>query len=67
MEFHVAEDMYNMIWTDQALSIKEIKTENQSTKINHFPEITQITRKNKMAINLNAMKTFFTKVLNGIF
>lgn len=62
MDFQVDETTYNFLWTDRALTVKEIRFEHMTTRINHIPEITQITRKNKMAINLNALRNYFPKV-----
>jgi hypothetical protein len=63
LEFTITEDAYHLLWVDQALTAAQIKAESPSTKVNHFPEITQITRKNKLANNLNDMKIFFPKVI----
>jgi hypothetical protein len=62
MEYPIAQESYNLLWTDHALTVKDIRAEQPTTRINHIPEITQITRKNKMAINLNALKNYFPKV-----
>jgi hypothetical protein len=50
------------MWTDQALSVMEIRSQPQGARVNHFPEIKQLTRKDKMARNLNALKAYFPKV-----
>ena len=52
-----------MYWTDAALSTKEIRDIPQHIRVNHFAEITNLTRKNKMAIALNSMLRFFPKVI----
>lgn len=59
--YQLANDSYNFIWCDQALSIKDIRSQADHVRINHFAEITQITRKNKMASNLNSMRVLFPK------
>jgi hypothetical protein len=64
--FTITDDAYHLLWTDQALSAAQIKAESLSTKVNHFPEITQITRKNKMANHLNNMNFFFPKVITNL-
>jgi hypothetical protein len=37
MNLHIAREMYNLLWTDYALSVKEIKNESQETRVNHIP------------------------------
>lgn len=50
------------MWTDQALSLAEVRGQPQGARVNHFPEIRQLTRKDKMARNLNALRAYFPKV-----
>jgi hypothetical protein len=37
MGMQIDDQMYTLLWTDAALSLREIKNEPQHTKINHFP------------------------------
>ena len=58
----MSEDSYNLLWCDHPLSIRDIKAQDQGTKVNHLPEVTTITRKNKLAAHLNSLRLHFPKV-----
>jgi len=62
LEFQLGVDHYTFLWTDHLLSIKEIRALEYPKRVNHFADISQITRKNKLAMNLNHMKVHFPKV-----
>ncbi len=62
LEFQLGIDHFTFIWTDQLMSIKDIRALELPKRVNHFPDISQITRKNKLAMNLNNMKVHFPKV-----
>lgn len=61
-EYQFQESGWSLMWTDQALSLAEVRGQPQGARVNHFPEIRQLTRKDKMARNLNALRAYFPKV-----
>lgn len=60
--FTLGSEFYTLYWTDFALGIKEIRDLPAYVRVNHFPEITGLTRKNKMAQALNSMARYFPRV-----
>ena len=57
----IANEGYALLWTDHCLGVKDIREEASTTRVNHVPEVTQNTRKNKLACNLNNMRTFYPR------
>jgi hypothetical protein len=61
-EYQFQESGWGLMWADHALSLAELRSQPQGARVNHFPEIRQLTRKDKMARNLNALRAYFPKV-----
>ncbi|XP_015177125.1 PREDICTED: tubulin polyglutamylase TTLL13P-like [Polistes dominula] len=61
----VTEDSsWNLYWTDLSVSIERAKDMKRYQKINHFPGMTEICRKDLLARNLNRMFKLFPKDYN---
>ncbi|XP_043487755.1 tubulin polyglutamylase TTLL13P-like [Polistes fuscatus] len=61
----VTEDSsWNLYWTDLSVSIERAKDMKRYQKINHFPGMTEICRKDLLARNLNRMLKLFPKDYN---
>ncbi|XP_043279120.1 tubulin polyglutamylase TTLL13-like isoform X2 [Venturia canescens] len=61
----VAEDSnWNLYWTDLSISIERAKDMKRYQKVNHFPGMTEICRKDLLARNLNRMLRIFPKEYN---
>lgn len=54
-------DNWNLYWTDLSISIERCKEMKRFQKINHFPGMLEICRKDLLARNLNRMQRLFTK------
>lgn len=52
---------WNMYWTDLSISIERCKEMKRYQKINHFPGMLEICRKDLLARNLNRMQRLFPK------
>lgn len=57
-------DTWNMYWTDLSISIERCKDMKRYQKINHFPGMLEICRKDLLARNLNRMLRLFPKDYN---
>lgn len=55
---------WNMYWTDLSISIERCKEMKRYQKINHFPGMLEICRKDLLARNLNRMLRLFPKDYN---
>ncbi|XP_022919719.1 tubulin polyglutamylase ttll6-like [Onthophagus taurus] len=58
------QDNWNLYWTDLSISIERCKEMKRFQKINHFPGMLEICRKDLLARNLNRMKRLFPKDYN---
>ncbi|KAL0270708.1 UNVERIFIED_CONTAM: hypothetical protein PYX00_008018 [Menopon gallinae] len=58
----VAEDeSWNLYWTDLSITVERCKEMKRFQKINHFPGMSEICRKDLLARNLNRMLKIFPK------
>lgn len=55
---------WNLYWTDLSISIERCKEMKRFQKINHFPGMLEICRKDLLARNLNRMQRLFPKEYN---
>ncbi|KAL3276741.1 hypothetical protein HHI36_012111 [Cryptolaemus montrouzieri] len=55
---------WNMYWTDLSITIERCKEMKRFQKINHFPGMLEICRKDLLARNLNRMLRLFPKDYN---
>ncbi|XP_012055095.1 PREDICTED: tubulin polyglutamylase TTLL13-like [Atta cephalotes] len=61
----VTEDSsWDLYWTDQNINVERIKDMKRFQRINHFPGMTEICRKDLLARNLNRMQKLFPKDYN---
>ncbi|XP_076676340.1 tubulin polyglutamylase TTLL13-like isoform X2 [Andrena cerasifolii] len=61
----VTEDSsWNLYWTDLSVSVERAKDMKRYQKVNHFPGMTEICRKDLLARNLNRMHKLFPKDYN---
>nr|CAD7423805.1 unnamed protein product [Timema monikensis] len=58
------EDSWNLYWTDVSVSVEKAKDMKRFQKINHFPGMSEICRKDLLARNLNRMLKIFPKDYN---
>ncbi|KAJ4431967.1 hypothetical protein ANN_20576 [Periplaneta americana] len=58
------EDSWNLYWTDLSVSVERVKEMKRFQKINHFPGMLEICRKDLLARNLNRMLKLFPKDYN---
>lgn len=54
-------DPWNIFWTDVSISVERAKEMKQFQKINHFPGMLEICRKDLLCRNLNRMMKLFPK------
>lgn len=57
-------EAWNLYWTDLSISIERCKEMKRYQKINHFPGMLEICRKDLLARNLNRMLRLFPKDYN---
>ncbi|KAF2896088.1 hypothetical protein ILUMI_10086 [Ignelater luminosus] len=55
---------WNLYWTDLSISIERCKEMKRFQRINHFPGMLEICRKDLLARNLNRMQRLFPKDYN---
>ncbi|OMJ72519.1 hypothetical protein SteCoe_29012 [Stentor coeruleus] len=55
---------WDLLWTDTAVSTERLSKMRITQKINHFPGMYQIARKNCMALNLNKLRKLYTSDYN---
>ncbi|KAF5305589.1 hypothetical protein FQA39_LY01680 [Lamprigera yunnana] len=55
---------WNLYWTDLSISIERCKEMKRYQRINHFPGMLEICRKDLLARNLNRMQRIFPKEYN---
>ncbi|KAL6421868.1 hypothetical protein ACFW04_010787 [Cataglyphis niger] len=61
----VTEDSsWDLYWTDLSVSVERAKDMKRFQRINHFPGMTEICRKDLLARNLNRMQKLFPKDYN---
>ncbi|XP_051162102.1 tubulin polyglutamylase TTLL13-like isoform X2 [Leptopilina boulardi] len=61
----VTEDgSWNLYWTDLSISIERAKEMKRFQKVNHFPGMTELCRKDLLARNLNRMLKLFPQDYN---
>ncbi|KAG5320523.1 TTL13 polyglutamylase, partial [Acromyrmex heyeri] len=61
----VTEDSsWNLYWTDLSINVERVKDMKRFQRINHFPGMTEICRKDLLARNLNRMQKLFPKDYN---
>ncbi|XP_072754877.1 tubulin polyglutamylase TTLL13-like isoform X2 [Anoplolepis gracilipes] len=61
----VTEDSsWDLYWTDLSISIERAKDMKRFQRVNHFPGMTEICRKDLLARNLNRMQKLFPKDYN---
>ncbi|KYN16940.1 Tubulin polyglutamylase TTLL13 [Trachymyrmex cornetzi] len=58
----VTEDSsWDIYWTDLSISVERVKDMKRFQRVNHFPGMTEICRKDLLARNLNRMQKLFPK------
>lgn len=55
---------WDLLWTDSAVSSERLSKMRITQKINHFPGMYQLARKNCMALNLNKLRKLFPNDYN---
>ncbi|KYM97504.1 Tubulin polyglutamylase TTLL13 [Cyphomyrmex costatus] len=61
----VTEDSsWDLYWTDLSISVERVKDMKRFQRVNHFPGMTEICRKDLLARNLNRMQKLFPKDYN---
>ncbi|KAG5321224.1 TTL13 polyglutamylase, partial [Pseudoatta argentina] len=61
----VTEDSsWNLYWTDLSINVERVKDMKRFQRVNHFPGMTEICRKDLLARNLNRMQKLFPKDYN---
>ncbi|CAD5121314.1 DgyrCDS9843 [Dimorphilus gyrociliatus] len=55
---------WNLYWTDQSVALERVMEMKRYQKINHFPGMAEICRKDLLARNLNRMIKLFPKEYN---
>ncbi|GBP31585.1 Tubulin polyglutamylase TTLL6 [Eumeta japonica] len=58
------DDAWNFYWTDMSVSIERAKEMKRFQRINHFPGMLEICRKDLLARNLNRMQKIYPKEYN---
>ncbi|NXX75139.1 TTL13 polyglutamylase, partial [Urocolius indicus] len=58
------DEEWTVYWTDYSISLEHVKGMKRFQKINHFPGMSEICRKNLLARNLNRMRKLFPKEYN---
>lgn len=58
---------WDLLWTDSAVSSERLSKMRITQKINHFPGMYQLARKNCMALNLNKLRKLFPNDKFNIF
>nr|XP_049702395.1 tubulin polyglutamylase TTLL13 isoform X1 [Helicoverpa armigera]XP_049702397.1 tubulin polyglutamylase TTLL13 isoform X1 [Helicoverpa armigera]XP_049702398.1 tubulin polyglutamylase TTLL13 isoform X1 [Helicoverpa armigera] len=58
------EDAWNFYWTDMSVSVERAKEMKRFQRINHFPGMLEICRKDLLARNLNRMQKIYPKEYN---
>ncbi|XP_067931872.1 tubulin polyglutamylase TTLL13-like [Watersipora subatra] len=58
------EDEWNLFWTDYSVALERVMEMKRYQKINHFPGMTEICRKDLLSRNLNKMIKLFPKEYN---
>ncbi|RZF49121.1 hypothetical protein LSTR_LSTR008407 [Laodelphax striatellus] len=57
-------DNWNLYWTDHTVTVERAKEMKRFQKVNHFPGMAEICRKDLLARNLNRMLKLFPKDYN---
>ncbi|XP_075229417.1 tubulin polyglutamylase ttll6-like isoform X2 [Lycorma delicatula] len=57
-------EQWNVYWTDLSVSVERAKEMKRFQKVNHFPGMSEICRKDLLARNLNRMLKMFPKDYN---
>lgn len=60
----IEEDAWNFYWTDMSVSVERAKEMKRFQRINHFPGMLEICRKDLLARNLNRMQKIYPKEYN---
>ncbi|CAF0988942.1 unnamed protein product [Adineta ricciae] len=55
------EDDWNIFWTDASVGIERVSQMKKWQKINHFPGMSEICRKDFLTRNMSRMQKFFSK------
>ncbi|KAI5651622.1 tubulin-tyrosine ligase family domain-containing protein [Phthorimaea operculella] len=58
------EDPWNFYWTDMSVNVEKAKEMKRFQRINHFPGMLEICRKDLLARNLNRMQKIYPKEYN---
>ncbi|CAH2049394.1 unnamed protein product, partial [Iphiclides podalirius] len=58
------EETWNFYWTDMSVSVERAKEMKRFQRINHFPGMLEICRKDLLARNLNRMQKIYPKEYN---
>ncbi|XP_041980586.1 tubulin polyglutamylase ttll6-like [Aricia agestis] len=58
------DDAWNFYWTDMSVSVERAKEMKRFQRINHFPGMLEICRKDLLARNLNRMQKIYPKDYN---
>lgn len=59
MGWNINTQDWTLLWTDQSVSIDQVKSLTKNQRINHFPGMFELSRKNRLARNLNALRKQF--------
>lgn len=62
MGWNINTQDWTLLWTDQSVSIDQVKSLTKNQRINHFPGMFELSRKNRLARNLNALRKQFPEV-----
>ncbi|KAI0235683.1 Tubulin polyglutamylase TTLL13P [Lamellibrachia satsuma] len=58
------DDDWNLFWTDYSVNLERVMDMKKYQKINHFPSMSEICRKDMLARNMNRMLKLFPKEYN---
>lgn len=58
------DEEWNVYWTDYSVSLERVMDMKRFQKINHFPGMTEICRKDLLARNLNRMQKLYPTEYN---
>ena len=57
--WNIGTEEWILMWTDHAVTIDQVKSLSKNQRINHFPGMFELSRKNRLARNLNALRKLF--------
>jgi tubulin polyglutamylase TTLL6/13 len=60
------EEGWTLMWNDHAITAEVLRSMHRNQKINHFPGMSELSRKNRLARNLNLMRKELPEVLSSL-